>query len=70
MSLSALQVNMAASGAVESEANVTDIHEALHFDVLEGKGGFQHSFELQVNMAASGSGVGGQRHGHPRGAAL
>ncbi len=29
-----VQVNMR-SGGVESEANVTDIHEALHFDITE-----------------------------------
>ena len=71
MSLLTLQVNMAASGTVESEAKVTDIHEALHSDTLEGRGGSQHTSDLQVNMTASGdSGVGGQRHGHSRGTAL
>lgn len=55
MSLLTLQVNMAASGTVESEAKVTDIHEALHSDTLEGRGGSQHTSDLQVNMTASGT---------------
>lgn len=56
----AAQVNMAASGAVESEANVTDIHEALHFDVLEedGNDGFQRGFGIwSLAWAANGTEV-------------
>ena len=40
------QVNMR-TGAVQSEANVTDIHEALHFDVMEERAsGYHHSFGI------------------------
>lgn len=43
---SGMQVNMRAGG-VESEANVTDIHEALHFDVMEERdSGYHHSFGI------------------------
>ncbi|CAL8463196.1 g2730 [Coccomyxa elongata] len=39
-------VNMR-TGGVESEANVTDIHEALHFDVMEERdSGYHHSFGI------------------------
>jgi WD repeat-containing protein 23 len=51
---------MAASGTVESEANVTDIHEALHFDVLEADGddGFQRGFGIwSLAWAANGTEV-------------
>ncbi len=35
------------TGGVESEANVTDIHEALHFDVMEERdSGYHHSFGI------------------------
>lgn len=35
------------AGGVESEANVTDIHEALHFDVTEERdSGYHHSFGI------------------------
>ena len=60
MSLLTLQVNMAASGTVESEANVTDIHEALHFDVLEEDSDdyFQRGFGIwSLRWAASGAEV-------------
>lgn len=41
-----VQVNMR-TGGVESEANVTDIHEALHFDVMEERdSGYHHSFGI------------------------
>jgi WD40 repeat protein len=41
-----MQVNMR-TGGVESEANVTDIHEALHFDVMEERdSGYHHSFGI------------------------
>ncbi len=41
------QVNMR-TGAVDSEANVTDIHEALHFDVMDNEGAsdYHHSFGI------------------------
>ena len=43
---SGVQVNMR-TGGVESEANVTDIHEALHFDVMEERdSGYHHSFGI------------------------
>jgi hypothetical protein len=32
---SGAQVNMSSSGGVESTANITDIHEPLHFDITE-----------------------------------
>ena len=51
---------MAASGTVESEANVTDIHEALHFDVLEEDSDdyFQRGFGIwSLSWAASGAEV-------------
>ena len=40
---------------MESEAIVTDIYKALHSDTLERRGGSQHTSDLQVNMAASGT---------------
>lgn len=48
---------MAASGTVESEANVTDIHEALHFDVLDDDSddGLQRGFGIwSLSWAANG----------------
>ncbi len=51
---------MSASGTVESEANVTDIHEALHFDILDedGDDGFQRGFGIwSLSWAANGTEV-------------
>lgn len=51
---------MSASGTVESEANVTDIHEALHFDILEegSDDGFQRGFGIwSLSWAANGAEV-------------
>ncbi len=51
---------MAASGTVESEANVTDIHEALHFDIMDegSDDGFQRGFGIwSLSWAANGQEV-------------
>jgi WD repeat-containing protein 23 len=52
------QVNMH-TGGVESEANVTDIHEALHFDILdESDSGYHHSFGIwSLRWAGNGQEV-------------